>query len=714
MKRFINSRISKKGNLGFVINLCIIAVSAISLLLILSSNYTSNTFVSAVLVQAAFLSLVYLAKRYYDKNGGLNLLEKSSLVLSATAFTEMLLEFFGRGMFSIFFVVVPFIYAYFGRPLGIISLVLIGAIEFTLLPEISTFFKIIVLAVTTIIFGSYIKTPLGKSGYKKPDLPKLSKNSSDFKITDTDSTNYDYIKIKIKESLENLRELLPHNSIVLYLKNDEGLYEIFDFISNDEDLIDSSQKLNFRSGYIGWTIKTKTPFMIGAIRNPENNITYYNKQINIQSLLIIPLLDATPATADDANSAQPTGVLVIDSKKPEAFNQQSKTVATIVAEKINSLLTTSNLLEVVSDSSEKLSSIYNYIQKLESSMDPNFILSNLFDTLKNTIPSDLVCITLKTGDISEVKFAGEIENSVLGMTFSHTQSLVGIVSTKNTPLNLADISDRSKFRDVFNKEIDLGLGMKTIKSSLLMPLSTTDEKTEDEIYGSVFIGSKTKNVFDEEQKNLAKILSQQAAKGIKYSLNLKNVKELAIKDGLSGLYNQKHFKEMLSNSIAKSQRFSEDLSLILMDIDNFKDVNDTYGHLAGDKIISEIGKGILNSLREIDISARYGGDEFAILLEKTNPAGAEIAAEKIKNSFDDRPILFNNESININFSIGIATYPENASSRDFLIEKADISLYEAKRNGKNQIIHFNDITEKNKKTIIDSDIPNNKNISLKD
>lgn len=713
MKRFINSKISGKVDLNFIINLFAIVLSVISLSLIFFSKFTSSVLVSIVLGQAVFLSLIYIIKNYYDKNFNVSFLEKACLVLVATTLFEVVLEFLGRGMFPAFFILAPFLYAYCGKYLGIASLLIVSAIEFKLFPGSITAYKLITLIATTFIFGSYIDKSLNKNGQNKTTASNFLKNNPSFKTANENSNNYDYIQIKIKESLGNLKELIPHNSIVLYLKNGEGLYEIFDFVSKNEDLIDSSQKLNFRSGYIGWTIKTRTPFMIGNIRNPENNITYYNKKINIQSLMVIPLLDSTPIEQEDVAN-QPKGVLIIDSKESDAFNQNHKTVATIVTEKINSLLTTSNLLEVVSDSSEKLSSIYNYIQKLESSMDPNFILSNLFDTLKNTIPSDLICITLKNDKQSEVKFTGEDENGIIGKTFSHSQSLVGIVSTKNTPLNLSDISDRSKFRDVFNKEIDLGLGMKAIKSSLIMPLSTTDEKTEDEIYGAVFIGSRTKNVFDEEQKNLAKILSQQAAKGIKYSLNLKNVKELAIKDGLSGLYNQKHFKEMLSNSIAKSQRFSEDLSLILMDIDNFKDINDQYGHLAGDKIISEVGSSISRNLREIDISARYGGDEFAILLEKTDPSGAKIVAEKIKSGFDNKPVVFNNESINVTFSIGIATYPENATSRDFLIEKADISLYRAKKYGKNQIIHFNEIDKKDTDTLSDSDAETNKNISIKD
>ncbi|MEE9193852.1 MAG: GGDEF domain-containing protein, partial [Thermodesulfobacteriota bacterium] len=113
---------------------------------------------------------------------------------------------------------------------------------------------------------------------------------------------------------------------------------------------------------------------------------------------------------------------------------------------------------------------------------------------------------------------------------------------------------------------------------------------------------------------------------------------------------------------------------------------------AGDAIISETGVLITNSIREIDIAARYGGDEFAIVLPKTNESGALFVAEKIVKKIESSKIL-NSDKINTTLSIGISSFPKNAMTLDGLIEKADIALYEAKSRGRNQIIHFNDIDE---------------------
>ncbi|MFH1762466.1 MAG: diguanylate cyclase [bacterium] len=164
----------------------------------------------------------------------------------------------------------------------------------------------------------------------------------------------------------------------------------------------------------------------------------------------------------------------------------------------------------------------------------------------------------------------------------------------------------------------------------------------------------------------------------------KRLEELSITDPLSGLYNKRHFQSRLESEINRTCRSKEPFSLAMIDIDNFKTINDTQGHPVGDKVIAEIGRILKTTVRKIDVCVRYGGEEFAVLLLNTNISGAQVAAEKIRTGVEKTPILIPNcnEKIQVSVSIGIAQYdPE----KEDLIKRADDALYISKKNGKNRV-----------------------------
>jgi diguanylate cyclase (GGDEF)-like protein len=170
------------------------------------------------------------------------------------------------------------------------------------------------------------------------------------------------------------------------------------------------------------------------------------------------------------------------------------------------------------------------------------------------------------------------------------------------------------------------------------------------------------------------------------------VKELAIRDGLTGLYNHRHFQEMLTYTLNHADRFSTEASLLMLDVDDLKKINDTYGHQAGDAVLSSIGSTLTESLRKVDIPARYGGDEFAVILPNTNKQGSVAVAEKIRSRLKKVTLKSDSREVPVTFSIGIATFPQSASGKELLVEKADRALYESKNHGKNRITHYGDIS----------------------
>ena len=162
----------------------------------------------------------------------------------------------------------------------------------------------------------------------------------------------------------------------------------------------------------------------------------------------------------------------------------------------------------------------------------------------------------------------------------------------------------------------------------------------------------------------------------------KRLELMAVTDGLTGLYNHRFIFERLEEETAKVARYGRLLSIIMLDIDNFKQVNDTFGHRAGDEVILSVAHAIMASLRKTDVAGRYGGEEFLVLLPETDLKAAHIVAEKIRNTV--ALLQFETKDLAVTISAGVAE-AEKGESFEALINRADAKLYTAKRNGKNRV-----------------------------
>jgi diguanylate cyclase (GGDEF)-like protein len=165
------------------------------------------------------------------------------------------------------------------------------------------------------------------------------------------------------------------------------------------------------------------------------------------------------------------------------------------------------------------------------------------------------------------------------------------------------------------------------------------------------------------------------------------IKELASKDGLTGLYNHRHFQEILSNELHRAKRHQQAFSLIFLDVDYFKHYNDTNGHPMGDEVLKTVGHLIKTRIRSSDIPARYGGEEFIILLPETPLEAALQLAEEIRKSVEKHP--FPNDASQPNgkltISLGVAEYPRDGQDVTALLQHVDEAMYHAKENGKNRV-----------------------------
>jgi two-component system cell cycle response regulator len=166
---------------------------------------------------------------------------------------------------------------------------------------------------------------------------------------------------------------------------------------------------------------------------------------------------------------------------------------------------------------------------------------------------------------------------------------------------------------------------------------------------------------------------------------IEEVYEIALKDSLTSLYTRAKFEDIRMHEFSRSKRYKLPLSLCMLDIDDFKKINDNLGHLAGDKVLREIGHIILNNTRRADLSFRWGGEEFLILLTNTDASKAEIACKKLLNIIRSTEIKKEDKAITFTVSMGLTELKDEDDSIEKAIERADKALYMAKKNGKNRI-----------------------------
>jgi diguanylate cyclase (GGDEF)-like protein len=193
--------------------------------------------------------------------------------------------------------------------------------------------------------------------------------------------------------------------------------------------------------------------------------------------------------------------------------------------------------------------------------------------------------------------------------------------------------------------------------------------------------------FTDAQRDVFRYLIGQASASIENVALHEMVSEQAVTDELTGLANNRAFRDVATREAARARRFGHPLSLLMLDVDDFKQVNDTHGHPQGDEVLKRIGAILRDESRGIDLPARYGGEEFAVALPETDPVGAAEVAERIRGRVESEPVGFvdGDGALQVTASLGVASIPESASDVRGLVAAADAALYAAKRGGKNRV-----------------------------
>jgi len=211
---------------------------------------------------------------------------------------------------------------------------------------------------------------------------------------------------------------------------------------------------------------------------------------------------------------------------------------------------------------------------------------------------------------------------------------------------------------------------------------------QDRVVGILNLADKTEgDSFDCEDIALIELFSQLVGASIGNIKLFEKIQRQATTDGLTGLANHKTFYEILEKELWRSRRYGGQISLIMVDVDNLKKINDAYGHRAGDKVIREISRKVKECIRQIDTAARYGGDEFAVILPNTSLTDATVVAERMVGAVAHSPTTWKKEQIALSISVGLGQYDADTNPED-ITSRSDQALYTAKQAGKNTVKVF--------------------------
>ncbi len=276
----------------------------------------------------------------------------------------------------------------------------------------------------------------------------------------------------------------------------------------------------------------------------------------------------------------------------------------------------------------------------------------------------------------------EIEENEVEITLNADNPIISWLEKKNRPFELRELDNVPEFKGLWQAEKE---DILSSKLGLFCPI-----KNQGVLTGIFALGQKQSGVYSQEDLEMTMAVASQAGLIIENAQHYSQALLKANTDGLTGLYNHRHFHERLEQEIARSSRFGTVFSIIFADIDLFKVYNDNYGHLAGDEVLRRIGEYIKSSIRSIDIAARYGGEEFAIILPETRLIDTQVVAERIRKTIETKTT---SRAMPVTVSIGVASWPIDGVMKEELINRADRALYLAKQNGRNRICLSTDIAE---------------------
>jgi len=469
-------------------------------------------------------------------------------------------------------------------------------------------------------------------------------------------------------ALELLRRCLDLHTAVLLWRTDSGTHLRISELSTASDEIHDAP-FSIGDGVLAAVIAKKEAVLLSNLR-PSYKVPYYASACPVRALAAIPVID----------DGIVRGVLALDRVENRAFTPHEHELIAQAARYCLRAIQNERVFVQLERAKVEQGKLYRAAQALGAALSEKDVVHAGVRAAREIASFELAAVTIwdETTKMHEVCAArsegGEIEDLV-GQRFKQNTGLVSMVVTNRFPLPY-----KGEFDPAHQVVLSKRLPWPNIPSLLVLPLLHHGRPL-----GTLILGAKRRHAFGDTVRPTLEVLASHLAVSLSNARMVHKLETMATTDGLTGLLNKRAMLDQAAAKVAAATRFGRKLSVLITDIDWFKKVNDTHGHDIGDVVIKGLADILERTKRATDVVARFGGEEFVVLCEQTDEAGAALLGERIREELEKT--VFNTPSgpLSVTCSVGSATFPEAGQTWDELFKAADEALYCSKRTGRNRV-----------------------------